>query len=145
MTKTAADAVKQLIESKEVASKYQKELKKLDKNKFKEQIKASKNITKKIDSVVALYLGKEDKRQGITRNPEVTVMQRLGTANRYVNSRKNGITTTENTLVKQATDELKEALDKTNTFFSTEWKPYQTAMEKSENSPFKQIKTFTIK
>lgn len=145
MRQTVADAVKQLVESKEVASKYQKELKKLDKKKFKDQIKSSKDIIKKIDSTIAIYLGKEDKRQGITRNPEVTVMQRLGTAGWYTGSRQNGLTVTEKTLIKHANDALKEALDKTNSFFREDWKPYQEAIEKLETSPFKEIKTFTIK
>ncbi|MDH7447145.1 WD40/YVTN/BNR-like repeat-containing protein [Aquimarina sp. 2201CG14-23] len=144
MRQTAADAVKQLVESKNVASKYQKELKKLDKKKFKDQIKASKEIIKKIDTTIAIYLGKEDKRQGITRNPEVTIMQRLGTAGFYTGSRQNGLTSTENTLIKHAKDALTDALNKTNTFFNDEWKPYQENIEKLETSPFKEIKTFTI-
>ena len=42
MTQTAADAVKQLVESKTVAEKYSKELKEMDEKKYEEQIKASK-------------------------------------------------------------------------------------------------------
>ena len=145
MTQTVTDAVKQLTESKEVALKYQKELKKLDKKKFKDQIKSSKDITKKIDSIIALYIGKEDKRQGITRNPEVTVMQRLGNASRYISSRKSGLTATETTLIMHAKDELNKALQKTNTFFTKDWKPSQEIIEKLEASPFKNIKTFSIK
>ncbi|WP_378172025.1 WD40/YVTN/BNR-like repeat-containing protein [Aquimarina sp. SS2-1] len=145
MQQTAADAVKQLVESKDIASKYQKELNKLDKKKYKDQIKASKDIIKKIDSTVAIYLGKEDKRQGITRNPEVTVIQRLGTAGWYTGSRQNGLTRTERTLINQAKDALADALEKTNTFFTTDWKPYKETMEKLDTSPFKEVKTFTIK
>ena len=88
MTQVAADAVKQLVESKQVAGKYRNELNKLDKKKYKDQVKSSKDIIKKIDEVIAIYLGKVDKRQGITRNPEVNVMQRIGLANRYTRSRK---------------------------------------------------------
>ncbi|MBQ4822767.1 hypothetical protein [Aquimarina sp. MMG016] len=145
MQQTAADAVKQLVESKEVATKYQKELKKLDKKKFKDQIKNSKNITKKIDSVVALYIGKEDKRQGITRNPEVNVIQRLDIANRYVSSRQEGLTKTENTLIQQAKDALQDALSKTNEFFTKDWNPYREEIEKLETSPFKETKQFHLK
>ncbi len=144
MTQAAADAVKQLVESKEIASKYQKELKELDKKKFKDQIKRSKDITKKIDSVIAIYIGKEDKRQGITRNPEITVMLRLRTAGWYVGSRQNGLTATENQLIKQAKDELKSALQKTNDFFDTSWKPYREEIEKLEVSSFKETKSFTL-
>lgn len=144
MQQTAADAVKQLVESKKIADAYQSDLKKLDKDTYKEQIKASKDIIKKIDDIIDIYLGKEDKRQGITRNPEITVMERLGNANGYVQSRKNGLTTTENTLIKHAKDELNSALDKTNTFFNNDWKTYQSTMESLKASPFKETKTFKL-
>lgn len=140
----AADAVKQLLESKKIAKKFEKELKELDKKKYKEQIKASKDIVKGIDSVVALYLGKVDKRQGITRNPEITVIQRLSNAYRYVASRKTGITATEERLIQFAQEDLKSALEQTNTFFTNRWKAYQEEMDKLELSPFKKTETFTL-
>lgn len=143
-TQTAADAVKQLVENKNLANKFQKELKELDKEKFKDQIEASKNIVKEIDSVIALYLGKEDKRQGITRNPEPSVVQRLNTAGSYVGSRQSGITETEKRLVRFAEDELKSALDKTNTFFNKKWKPYRESIEAIDVSPFKETETFSL-
>ncbi|NAY90568.1 hypothetical protein GTQ34_01440 [Muricauda sp. JGD-17] len=143
-TQTAADAVKQLVESKDLANKFQKELKDLDKEKFKEQIKASKSVVKEIDSIVALYIGKEDKRQGITRNPETSVIRRLNTANFYVNSRKSGITKTEERLVEFAKEELKTALNKTNDFFNEKWKPYRESIESLDISPFKKTETFSL-
>ncbi|THV59602.1 hypothetical protein EZV76_08525 [Flagellimonas alvinocaridis] len=143
-TQTAADAVKQLVENKNLANKFQKELKELDKEKFKDQIEASKNIVKEIDSVIALYLGKEDKRQGITRNPEPSVVQRLNTAGSYVGSRQSGITETEKRLIRFAEDELKSALDKTNTFFNEKWKPYRESIEAIDVSPFKETETFSL-
>lgn len=143
-TQTAADAVKQLVQSKDLAKKYQKELKNQDKEKFKDQIKASKDIVKKIDSVVVLYLGKEDKRQGITRNPEITVMQRLNIAGYYVKTRKTGITDTERRLVSFAKEELQAALDSTNTFYNETWKSYRETIEALELSPFKETTTFTL-
>ena len=144
LTQTAADAVKQLVESKDVASKYQKELKDLDEEKFKDQIKASKEIAKQLDSVIALYLGKEDKRQGITRDPEITVMQRIGNASFYTRTRKTGITATEKRLIQFAEDDLRNALQKTNAFFSEKWKAYRDDIEKQEVSPFKETKAFNL-
>ena len=144
MTQTAADAVKQLVESKNIATKYSKELKELDKKKYKDQIKASTAIIKQLDSVIALYIGKVDKRQGITRNPEITVMQRIGNASRYTRSRQSGLTSTEQTLMKFAEDELKTALTKTNTFFSDKWKIYKETIENLEVSPFKETKSFSM-
>lgn len=143
-TQTAADAVKQLVESKDLANKFQKEMKDLDKEKYEAQIKASKDIVKQIDSVIALYLGKEDKRQGITRNPEINVMQRIGNAGFYVRTRKSGITKTEKDLITYAEEELKSALGKTNTFFEEKWKPYRDSIEALELSPFEETKTFSL-
>ncbi|WP_373519289.1 hypothetical protein, partial [Pricia sp.] len=145
MTQTAANAVKQLVESKNLAEKYQKDLKTLDKKKYKNQIEASKDIVKQIDSVVALYLGKDDKRQGITRNPEITVMQRIGTASDYVESRQQGLTETEKKLIRFAETDLKAALEKTNAFFKITWKAYRDAIERLNVSPFKETDTFSIK
>lgn len=144
MQQTAADAVKQLIESKNIAKDYQSLLQKLDKEKFKDQIEGSKEVVKSIDSIVDKFLGKEDKRQGITRNPEVTVMQRLGLARGYVGSRQNGITSTETTLIKNAKDALGKVLGEVNAFFNKEWAEYRSAMEGIEASPFKDTSIFSI-
>ncbi|MEM8999233.1 MAG: hypothetical protein AAGB24_03130 [Bacteroidota bacterium] len=140
----AADAVKQLVESKNLVSRFEKEMKEFDKEKYKDQIKASQDIAKQIDSVVAMYLGKEDKRQGITRNPEITVMQRLNIANYYVNTRKSGITETERRLIRLAAEELKLALQKTNTFFTDSWTAYRESVEALNLSPFKETETFSL-
>ena len=144
MQQSMADAVKQLIESKQTAEKFQTDLKKLDKEKYKDEIKSSKEIIKQIDEIIDVYLGKEDKRQGITRNPETTVNQRIGLANGYVRSRQNGMTSTETTLIKNAKDALIDALDKTNKFFTETWNPYQVKMEQLQINPFKEIKSFKI-
>ncbi|QKX06225.1 hypothetical protein HN014_15345 [Aquimarina sp. TRL1] len=145
LTQLAADAVRQLVESKEIATTFQQKLQKEDKTKYKEQIKTAQETSKAIDSLIALYIGKEDKRQGITRNPEVSVMQRIGTASWYTGSRKSGITATERQLIQQAKDALSTALTKTNTFFTDSWEPYQKSMEAITLSPFKEIKSFQLK
>ena len=141
LNQSAADAVKQLVESKNIANEYSKMLAKLDKEKHKDDIKASKDISKKIDQIIAIYLGKVDKRQGITSDPTVNVVERIGGASFYAGTRQNGITSTERTLLKHAKDALNEAIDKTNTFFIEEWAPYKEKMEAIEISPFKEVKT----
>ncbi|MAZ72473.1 MAG: hypothetical protein CMC70_04935 [Flavobacteriaceae bacterium] len=138
MTQTAADAVKQLVESKNAAENFSKRLKEEDKKKYKEELKLTKTVTKQLDSLVALYLGTVDKRQGITRNPELTVMQRIGQASWYSGSRPAGLTKTERILIQQAKDELVSALEKTNNFFTTEWPAYRAKIETIELAPFKE-------
>lgn len=140
-----ADAVKQLVESKNIADKLAKDMNAAtNKEDFKETLKLSKEISTKIEELISLYLGKIDKRQGITRNPEVTVMQRLQLAAGYVSSRKSGITTTENQLIQFANEALKDALEKQNDFFSTQWKEYIDQIEQTKLQLFKEVQTFKI-
>jgi len=137
-----AKIVKQLVESKNTANGFKSKLSKEDKKKYKDQIKASSDIVKEIDKVIAVFLGKIDRRQGIVRNPEVTVNQRFFSARRYVGSRFGNLTSTERQLIKQYKDALNDAVKQTNDFFGKEWKDYKTKVESIMISPFKEIKTF---
>ena len=135
----AYDAVKQLIESKKVLNEYLKLLKNNKSDDIKSLNKEIKEDVKKIDKIVALFLGKEDKRQGIVRNPESTVMTRLRTASTYVGSRKSGLTSTEKNLIEHAKNELKEALLNTNNYFSNNWPSIKEKISSKNVSQFKEI------
>ena len=137
-----ADIVKQLVESKQTAIAFKKDLSKEDKKKYKDQIKLSKEIIAKIDDLIAVFIGKIDKRQGITRNPEVTVNRRYFSARRYVGSRFGDLTSTEERLISQFKKVFKDAVEKTNSFFETDWKTYKTTLETIHISPFKEIQKF---
>ena len=137
-----AAVVKQLVESKNTATSLKSTLTKEDKEKYKVEIKSSSQIIKKTDSLLAKYLGTVDKRQGITRNPEVTVNQRFAQASRYVRSRFGEQTTTEKVLIDQFKEEYKKAISETNTFFNNDWVDYKLSVEKIKISPFKKIKQF---
>ncbi|WP_298778968.1 hypothetical protein [uncultured Polaribacter sp.] len=138
-----SDIVKQLIESKNTATLIKNKLSKEDKKKYKDKIKSSSKIIKKIDTLIAKYLGNVDKRQGITRNPEMTVNQRFGTASYYVRSRFGEQTNTERQLINQFKDELKSAVEETNTFFNNDWLSYKSSVEKIQISPFKETKIYS--
>ncbi|MFY0629245.1 MAG: hypothetical protein JXR05_02620 [Flavobacteriaceae bacterium] len=140
--KRMADVIKQLIESKNIANGIKSKLSKdkEDKKKYKDQIKASSEVVKSIDKIIAIFLGKVDRRQGITRNPEVTVTQRFGTARRYVGSRYGNLTATERQLIKQYKDAMNAAIKKSNDFFDKDWKDYRAKVENISISPFKEIK-----
>lgn len=143
--KITASAVKQLVESKKIVSEFSNKLTKNNKKLHKDAIKNCKEITKKIDTILALYFGKEDKRQGITNDPEVSVLERIGLASYYTGTRKNGISSTERTLIEHAKTAIRDALKSTNTFFEDEWPTFQIEMEAKELSPFEIIKTFKLK
>lgn len=144
MQQLAADAVKQLVESKSIAEKYKKDLSSLDKDTYKDAIDKSTEAIKEIDALIDVFLGKQDDRQGITRSPEVTVMQRLYTASSYVRSRQNGITDTETRLMNQAKEALNTAIEKVNAFYNNNWPEYQKAIEALSVSAFKPTKTFKL-
>ncbi len=144
-TQASADAVKQLVMSKNTAEDYKKRLKDRNEKKYSDAIKNSDSIVKKIESEIALFLGEIDERQGITLDPTVRVMERIGTAQNYVESRQDGLTTTENQLVAQAKSALEDALNSVNTFYKTEWQTYQMEMKNLDFSPFEEIKTFQLK
>lgn len=140
----AADATKQLVESKEIAEAFEKELSGLSKEKYKDAIKASKEIVATIDTLLNGFVGTVDKRQGIVRNPEITVSQQINLATGYVRSRPTGITATEIQLMDNAKRYLEEGLEKVNTFFTQEWTEYKRNIEATEVTKFKDIKQFRM-
>ena len=105
----------------------------------------AQKIKEKIDTILALYFGTEDKRQGITSDPVVSITERIGTALYYISTRQNGITDTELTLIAQARTAIDSALKSTNSFFENEWGTFKSEMEAIDLSPFKSLKTFEIK
>ena len=142
--KTMAEVINQLKESKTTVSTLSKNMTKADKKKYETEIKASKEINKTIEKLISRYLGSIDKRQGITRNPEVTVNQRFGVARRYVQYRFGAITKTETELVNNFRAALKEALTATNDFFEKDWRAYKEKMDSITISPFQEVKKFSI-
>ncbi|SED61848.1 Sortilin, neurotensin receptor 3 [Tenacibaculum sp. MAR_2010_89] len=140
--KVIGKVVKQLVESKQIADNYSKKLKKEDKEKYKSEIKSSEKISKEITKLIDLYLGKKDKRQGIVRSPVPNVSTRLWTAYSYVGSKFKNQTKTEERLVAQFENTLKEAIDKTNAFFNKEWSDYKQKVEKITITPFKEVRIF---
>ena len=144
LQEVTADAVKQLVESNTIVSEFSEQLSKKDKTLHKDAIKSCEELTKKIDTILALYFGKEDKRQGITSDSEVSVIERIGTALSYIRSRKSGITATERSLIEHAKTAINKALETTNRFFENDWKDFKTEMETKDLSPFKTLKTFKL-
>ena len=143
-TMIAAKAVKQLVQSKETSKIIADHLKKYDQKKYDSIIKSCNKISKKLDTLLSLYLGKEDKRQGITRNPENSVLRRISTASMYVVTRKTGISSTEKNLINHAQEELNAALRKTNDFFNSEWIKFKSNIEDQKFPVFKKVKELKL-
>ena len=144
--KVTADAVKQLVESKKIASIFIDRLTEENKDYHKKSLKDCNDIIEKIDIILALYFGKDDKRQGIVRNtPEISVIERYRNAYYYISTRQNGMTRTEHILLEQAKEALSKALKLTNEFFESEWINYKLIIENIDFTDFKAIEIFEIK
>ena len=144
--KVTANAVKQLVESKKIASIFIDRLSEENKDYHKKSLKECDDIIEKIDTILALYFGKDDKRQGIVRNtPEISVIERYRNANYYISTRQNGMTRTEHILLEQAKEALSKALKLTNEFFESEWINYKLKIKNIDFTDFKAIETFKIK
>jgi hypothetical protein len=141
---SAAKATKQLAQSKQIANEFLESLKDKDEEGLKQEIEQTEKIAKKIDDLFELFFGKEDDRQGITSDPNVSALERLGTASYYVSTRQNGLTDTEHTLMKNTKSTLQDALDKVNTFFEKDWKAYESSVKSIDLSPFKVIEIISL-
>ena len=140
----AADAVKQLLESSKTINHYKKQLKEADAEAYKELLEQCSSTLDKITTLVDLFLGKEDKRQGIVRNAGDTVMTRINLARYYVQSRPSGITATENQLMDNAKQGLNAALEKVNSFYTADWQELKSKIEAQKLSQFKSVQQFDL-
>ena len=137
-------AVDQLKASKKILSIYKKKIEAKAKAENKDLLKKIDEHSQKIEKILILFIGKEDKRQGIVRNPESSVLKRISSASRYVRSRPNGITLTEKKLLEHSYNDLKEALEQTNTFYKEHWEKLKAQIEQLKLSEFEEIEFFKL-
>ncbi|WP_299055518.1 hypothetical protein [uncultured Polaribacter sp.] len=128
--KEITEIIKKLVENKESAVRIKEQIKDEKDKTYTDAIKASNKIVKEIDSIINIYMGSIDKRQGITRNTKPTVNSRLYTAKRYISSRFGPQTETETILTKQFIEAFKKAEKQTVDFLNTSWKKYRENIEK---------------
>lgn len=119
----------QLAKNNETATNFIKLLKSQDKEAYKEQIEATDSIVKQIEKLQNKYFGTPDDRQGITRNPEVTVMNRIGSARSYIGSRQGSQTETEEQLYNQAATLAREVNAESKSFLEKEWAAFVAEMK----------------
>ncbi|GAL76823.1 hypothetical protein JCM19275_1430 [Nonlabens ulvanivorans] len=126
---TVSGITEQLAENKKKAQTFLKLMKDKDKKAYKDQIKRTDSIIKGIELEQNKYFGTPDKRQGITRNPEVTVMNRIGLANQYISSRQGPQTATETQLFNQARELANERIIESQTWLTENWDPFVVEMK----------------
>ena len=109
-----------------------------------EDLKAVRNVHRtthvSLDALFTHIFGSDDdERQGIVRNPEVTVMSRLYGVGRYFGNDVDGPGVTEENLLRLAREAVTEALEKIDDFLNQEWPAYEAAVREANLSPFKSL------
>ncbi len=137
-----ANISQQLNESKEIVKNYKKQLSDLKDKKYADLIKKHDTISKKLDGYVDELLGKEDKRQGITRSTDPTVVSNLFTAYSYINDLIQLPGSTEKQLLENAINAFETYKATINAFYQKDWVEYKNEIEKLNLSLFKESKTF---
>ena len=130
-------SIEQLKASKNIATNYKKQATEIDKKLYKEFIRSSDSIIKKIDNLIDEKLGKEDKRQGITATKYPSNISFLNTANWYVNSLQEKPGKTEMQLIKNANTKVDNVISDINNFYKKEWLDYRKLAEGLNLSSFK--------
>jgi hypothetical protein len=129
-----------LTESEEVLAKLTADLKGLT---GKEMDSLRKATTATQDSIKALrefISGKTSDRQGISRPPQITVLNTMQTAQQYITAKSVTPGPQEEQLVKNAEDIITAAVKKINQFYAAQWNNYRRQVEGTKINLFKDYK-----
>lgn len=96
---------------------------------YKELLDKASAIKEQLEEFQELYFGKVDKRQGITRNAEPTVLNALNLARQYATRREGSISQTSNELIDLAFNKSVEAQMEIDKFLSENWSVFQAELE----------------
>ena len=121
MTSNLAESTEKLAKAKKELEAMKAAIKDLELDNKKELTEKVKDHLKTIEDLQNSIFGTIDKRQGITRNPEMTVMNRISNASRYVRTRVSGVTDTEKQLMQFAEKAVNDATDSINGYLATEY------------------------
>lgn len=130
-------AVDRLKESLKIAKGIQKDLKTKDKEGYEEQIKLCKETIDTLNSMMDVFLGPVDERQGITRGQPNSVNNAYFGALRYVSNALHAPGVTETKLIAKFDQELAKAMEMVNGYYSNDWGEFRKAVETLDTSPFK--------
>lgn len=138
----ASNAMAQLRDSKKVIDDILKQIK--DKGeKYDSLRKLSKITNDSINVLMDELVGPKNEKQGITAEPNRSIMNYYFTSRSYMRSFNIPGPTQARTMA-QAKNKMLPWLAKTNEFFETNWATYQKFVTESNLSPFEEVKTFTL-
>lgn len=130
----AADRLKESIK---ITKGIQNDLKSKDKDGYKDQLELCKSTIDTLNSMLDIFLGKEDDRQGITRGTPNSINNSYFTARRYTSNALHAPGKTENQLIEKFEKDLTQAMKTINGFYTDKWNEFRSAVENLDTSPFK--------
>ncbi len=131
------EAVDRIKESLKITKGIQKDLKEKDKEGYKEQIELCKTTIDTLNSMLDVFLGEEDDRQGITRGTPNSINNSYFSARRYTSNALHAPGPTENKLITKFEKDISEAMEMVNGYYKEKWPEFRETVENLDTSPFK--------
>jgi hypothetical protein len=99
--------------------------------------KATTATRDSIKTIREFISGRTTDRQGISRPPQVTVLNTMQTAQQYITGKSVAPAAQEEALVSNAEQMITQAVQKVNAFYNTRWKAYRQQVEATKIGLFK--------
>lgn len=112
-------------------------LKQKDEKGYADQIKKSESVRDSLNALIDLYVGKEDKRQGITADQTEHVSAHYGNTYFYISNAMHAPGKTEQDLLNKFLKVRDSANEKVDQYLQNEWPKYRQDVEALDLSPFK--------
>lgn len=136
-TNKLTEGIDRLTESEDVLNKITTQLREITGKEADSLRKSTKAMQDSIKSIREYISGKPSDKQGITRDPAVTVLRTVQVANQYISSKMVAPGEQEEILVANAEKKVGTALQKINAFYATHWKNYRAQVEGTKVNLFK--------
>jgi photosystem II stability/assembly factor-like uncharacterized protein len=139
-TDKLTEAIDRLTESEDVCTKVMAQLKDLEGKEADSLRKTTKVMQDSLKAIREFISGKPGEKQGINRDPGMTVMRSYQVASQYIGSKNVAPGAQEEQMVQNAERVIGQALQRVNNFFSTKWAAYRLQVEGTKLNLFKEYK-----
>ncbi len=130
-------ALERLNDSKKTTDNVLSQIKDRDEEDINELKKETKAIQDSIKVLNEFIYGQSSEKQGISERLEVNVSGKLSQTRNFLLSRLTGPTTTEEKLMDECDIMVKEAIEKVNAFYTSQWPGYREKIENTKLILFK--------
>ena len=135
-----SSVIDQLAEADETIKRVDATLTALDGRQSATLRKWNISMTDSIKNIRDYIFGRKQEKQGFGTPYQVTVNGRLQSANQAVEGKNKIPDAQEIRLTEEAEFLVSDAVKRTNTFFATKWKEYQTAVDSAQVKLFRDVK-----